>query len=166
MDQSENEFKLMRNFATLKTHLKIDCAIFLGQVLEQLYRDIKSLKESKKIQLLDQKCQEEILKKNGFVLSIPVLCEVFEKMDLDEYSAKSIHLPPTFRIHPFIGNVLLLKNIWKKHIADNNDEKISSEKLQQLSEDLKHIGEEMASQYPGIGDKYAESVQQLQTFGK
>lgn len=119
MDQSENEFKLMRNFATLKTHLKIDCAIFLGQVLEQLYRDIKSLKESKTFLLLDQKCQEEILKKNGFVLSIPVLCEVFEKIDLDEYSAK----PPTFRIHPFIGNVLLLKNIWKKHIAYNNDEK-------------------------------------------
>lgn len=44
--------------------------------------------------------------------------------------------------------------------------KISSEKMQQLSEDLKHIGEEMSSQFPGTGDTYAKSVLQLQTFGK
>lgn len=162
MDQSENEFKLMRNFETLKTHLKIDCVRFLGQVLEQLYRDIKSIKESTIFRLLDQKCQQEILKKNDFVLSIPVLCKVFENMNENEYKAKSINLPPTFRHKPFIENVISLKNMWKTHIADNDDEKISSEKMQQLSEHLKRVAKEMASQFPDIGEKYAKSVPQLQ----
>lgn len=166
MDQSDNEFKLMRNFETLKTHLKIDCVRFLGQVLEQLYRDIKSLKESTIFRLLDQKCQKEILKKNDFVLSIPVLCKVFENMNENEYKAKSIHLPPTFRHKPFIENVISLKNMWKTHIADNDDEKISSEKMQQLSEHLKRVAKEMASQFPNIGEKYAKSVPQLQKDGK
>lgn len=74
--------------------------------------------------------QEEISKKNNFVLSLPALCNVFENMNENEYKAKSTHLPSTFRYQTFIENVLTLKNLWKTHIVDNDDEKISSEKMQ------------------------------------
>lgn len=163
MDRSENEFKLIRNFETLKSHFRINCVKFLVQVVEQLYdKDITSLKESRIFRLLDQKCQEEISKKNNFVLSLPALCNVFENMNENEYKAKSTHLPSTFRYQTFIENVLTLKNLWKTHIVDNDDEKISSEKMQQLSDHLKCVSKEMASQFPDIGKKYVESVLQLQ----
>lgn len=167
MDRSENEFKLIRNFETLKSHFRINCVTFLVQVVEQLYdKDITSLKESRIFRLLDQKCQEEISKKNNFVLSLPALCNVFENMNENEYKAKSTHFPSTFRYQTFIENVLTLKNLWKTHIVDNDDEKISSEKMQQLSDHLKCVSKEMASQFPDIGKKYVESVLQLQKDGK
>lgn len=110
MDRSENEFKLIRNFETLKSHFRINCVKFLVQVVEQLYdKDIKILKESRIFRLLDQKCQEEISKKNNFVLSLPALCNVFENMNENEYKAKSTHLPSTFRYQTFIENVLTLR---------------------------------------------------------
>lgn len=87
-------------------------------------------------------------------------------MNENEYKAKSTHLPSTFRYQTFIENVLTLKSLWKTHIVDNDDEKISSEKMQQLSDHLKCVSKEMASQFPDIGKKYVESVLQLQKDGK
>lgn len=70
METHDDDFTLMDNFHTLQTHLRIDCARFLGKVLQKWHLDIDSLKESGTFGLLCVESQAEILKKKQFCFEL------------------------------------------------------------------------------------------------
>lgn len=160
------EYMLMQNFDILKTHLKIDCARFLGNVLKQCHPDFETFKESATFRSLNKNCQEEISNKNNFVLRIPVLCEVLLKGNpwpehvLENSKFRAIEM------QTFKDDIVSLNQIWKTHITENHHEKITLNNKQQLCEELSEIGIRMAERFPHIGQTYLMSTKQLRLKGK
>lgn len=154
MDEEDGEFLLMKNYATLKTHLKIDCSQFLGNILKMLYEDINTLKESETFKILDDKSRQEIVQKRNFVFSIPALCEVLLKTNFDIEGGKET----------WHADVNRLREIWNNHIDKNK--KISSDLFQKIHTDLQNIGNRMAERFQESGSAYVKSIRQLQQDGK
>lgn len=164
-------YTLMHNFETLKTHLKIHCARFLGNILEQWHHDIENIKKSETFGLLNEHCQEEIVKRNSFVLSIPVLCDVLLQGNMCT-GHKNIHeTHENFQLRitemqPFYDDIISLNRIWKTHIVDNHHETMTSDVMKQLCEKIWEIGVRMAERFPQIGQTYLDSIQPLRPDGK
>lgn len=164
METHDDDFTLMDNFHTLQTHLRIDCARFLGKILQKWHLDIDSLKESETFGLLDVESQAEILKRNSFVLSLPVLCDVllqckYEKVNEDE----SVSLLPPSSVQPFIDDIVLLDSIWKRYIIDNDNQMISLDDMQKLREIFQSIGNRMANRFSDLGEEYAKTIQRFRS---
>lgn len=154
----------MHNFETLKTHLKIDCARFLGNILEQWHQDIENIKKSETFGELNENCQAEIVKRNSFVLTIPVLCEVLLHGNHGHENIHDKHENFQLRItemQPFYDDIVSLNRIWKTHIIDNHHETMTSDEMKQLCEEFLEIGMRMAERFPHIGQTYLESIQRL-----
>lgn len=156
MDEDEDEYLLMKNYETLKTHLKIDCSKFLGNVLQILYQDIENLEKSETFEKLDEESKQEIAKRKSFVLSIPALCDILLKKKCDFEDGTKL----------WLDDVSRLRDIWDIHVKRNDGETISSSSLQAIQRELKEIGDRMAERFGDIGHSYVASIQGLQQDGK
>lgn len=162
METDDDEFTHMNNFHTLQTHLRIDCARFLGKILLKWHLDIDSLKESETFGLLDVDSQAEILKRNSFVLSLPVLCDILLKCQYEKVKGdESVSLLSPSSVQPLIDDIVLLDTIWKRYIIDNENQMISLGDMQKLREIFESIGNRMANRFSGVGEEYVKTIQRF-----
>lgn len=164
METHDDDFTLMDNFHTLQTHLRIDCARFLGKVLQNRHLDIDSLKESGTFGLLCVESQAEILKRNSFVLSLPVLCDVLLKCQYEKVNDnESVSFLPPSSVQPFTDDIVLLDTIWKRYIIDNDNQMISLDDMQNLREMFESIGNRMANRFSNLGEEYVKTIQRFRS---
>lgn len=164
METHDDDFTLMDNFHTLQTHLRIDCARFLGKVLQKWHLDIDSLKESGTFGLLCVESHAEILKRNSFVLSLPVLCDVLLKCQYEKVNDnESVSFLPPSSVQPFTDDIVLLDTIWKRYIIDNDNQMISLDDMQNLREMFESIGNRMANRFSDLGEEYVKTIQRFRS---
>jgi hypothetical protein len=168
MSEREKEFLLMENFEKLKTHFKIDCAKFLGSIVHLCLEDIENLIKSSKFALLDVRSQNEISKRNSFVLSVPVLCDIILKGICED------HIKRNFGWHlsedenqgfTFSDDVARLRDIWELHILANDDERISERDKEQVWREIEAVGERMGCRFTEVGAVYLKSIRRLKPEG-
>ncbi|XP_061178803.1 ankyrin-3-like [Saccostrea echinata] len=152
MSEHDEEFSMMHNFMILNTHFKIDLAKFLGNVLQLCWRDTDNLRKHEMFNLLDKGSQTEISRRNSFVLSFPVLCEIFLKgicgdIAMEQYMDSEV-----------LQDVARLQEIWKVNIFENDVEKISNDGRKQIWGEIEGVGERMAQRFEEVGKIYLESI--------
>ncbi|XP_056000947.1 serine/threonine-protein phosphatase 6 regulatory ankyrin repeat subunit A-like isoform X2 [Ostrea edulis] len=160
MGEPDKEFLLMENFENLKTHFKIDCAKFLGNILLLCLKNIENLTKSDKFALLDMGSQNEICKRNSFILSVPVLCDIILKGMCEEHMG-NFNWYLREEGFTFSDDVARLRDIWKLHIVDNDDERISEEDKEHIWSEINAVGERMGSRFREAGKTYLESIRRL-----
>lgn len=164
METNDDEFTRMDNFHTLQTHLRIDCARFLGKILQKWHQDIESLKKSDTFGKLDVESQAEIRKRNSFVLSLPVLCDVLLKCQYEKISKdERVSLLPPSSVQSFIDDIVTLDTTWKRYIIDNDNQMIPSDDMQKLREMFESIGKGMAGRFSDLGEAYVKTIERFRS---
>lgn len=136
----------------------------LGKSCKKWHQDIESLKKSDTFGKLDVESQAEIRKRNSFVLSLPVLCDVLLKCEYEKISKdERVSLLPPSSVQSFIDDIVTLDTTWKRYIIDNDNQMIPSDDMQKLREMFESIGKGMAGRFSDLGEAYVKTIERFRS---
>lgn len=154
MEEGENENLQMSNFSILWAYLKTDVARLLTKVLQTWYEDINDLRESNIFENLENESKEEISKCSNLEFRLSVLYDVLLKEKCETRNGNE----------SFVSDVRYLKEIWKTHIMENENGKISSDEMLKIKKSIEEMSDRMTAQF---GEEFVlKKIQPVQSFGK
>jgi hypothetical protein len=162
-DASEDE--LVTNFETIKTCLRLDCAKLLRGCLKVFFITIEALKQNipESLKVENRKAVEKC---TGFKsLSFQVLCDVFLCGTCDEFLRPpscgwNPEIDPTEDDHSVSADILRLWRIWKTHISENAEEKLTDNETNAIWTKLRRIGTQFSSNedFKIVGKTFEEGL--------
>lgn len=162
-DASDDE--LVTNFETVKTCLRLDCAKLLRGCLICFFPKIDVLKRNIS-ENVKEGSREAVGKcKSIKSLSFQVLCDIFlcgtcNKSLLPPSCGWNSEIDPAEDDLSVSANILRLWRIWKTHISENTEEKLTDNDTNAIWSKLHQIGAQLSSDedFHIVGGEFIESI--------